>query len=90
MLKSASKCKFGLLLFFLLSSLSASSRALDNTSTDALVGDVRDFLQQETGHLTPPHLKYFSHWLLLCCLEAAAMETKNSQKKIWLQSPEER
>ncbi|XP_011607896.1 DNA replication ATP-dependent helicase/nuclease DNA2 [Takifugu rubripes] len=64
-------------------------RALDNTTADALVGVVRDFLQQETGHLTPPHLKYFSHWLLLCCLEAAAMETKNTQKKIWLQSPEE-
>lgn len=84
-LKSAS-FKFGLLLFFLLFSF---SRALDNTSADALGGAVHDFLQLETAHLTPPHLKYFSHWLLLCCLEAAAMETKNSQKKIWLQSPEE-
>uniref|UniRef100_A0A7N8XAC3 DNA replication ATP-dependent helicase/nuclease n=1 Tax=Mastacembelus armatus TaxID=205130 RepID=A0A7N8XAC3_9TELE len=41
---------------------------------------VCDFLQQETGHLTSPHLSYFSHWLLLCCLEAATMEAKNGRK----------
>lgn len=76
--------------FFLLRSLSASSRALDGTSAEAPEDVVRDFLQQETGHLTPPHLRYFSHWLLLCCLEAATTEAKNSQKNIWLQSPEER
>uniref|UniRef100_A0A672GL39 DNA replication ATP-dependent helicase/nuclease n=1 Tax=Salarias fasciatus TaxID=181472 RepID=A0A672GL39_SALFA len=50
---------------------------------------VRDFLQEETGHLTPQHLKYFSHWLLLCCLEGATMEAKNSRKRVWLQIPEE-
>lgn len=51
---------------------------------------MRDFLQQETGHLTPPHLTYFSHWLLLCCLEAATMEAKNGRKRAWLQTAEER
>uniref|UniRef100_A0AAQ5YF75 DNA replication ATP-dependent helicase/nuclease n=1 Tax=Amphiprion ocellaris TaxID=80972 RepID=A0AAQ5YF75_AMPOC len=50
---------------------------------------VQDFLQQETGHLTLPHLNYFSHWLLLCCLEAATMETKNSRKRVWLQTVQE-
>uniref|UniRef100_A0A8C4ELT8 DNA replication ATP-dependent helicase/nuclease n=1 Tax=Dicentrarchus labrax TaxID=13489 RepID=A0A8C4ELT8_DICLA len=50
---------------------------------------VRDFLQLETGHLTPPHLSYFSHWLLLCCLEAATMEAKNGRKRVWLRTPEE-
>uniref|UniRef100_A0AAQ4R859 DNA replication ATP-dependent helicase/nuclease DNA2 n=1 Tax=Gasterosteus aculeatus aculeatus TaxID=481459 RepID=A0AAQ4R859_GASAC len=43
----------------------------------------------ETGHLIPPHLSYFSHWLLLCCLEAASMEAKNGRKRVWLQTPEE-
>uniref|UniRef100_H3D8F0 DNA replication ATP-dependent helicase/nuclease n=1 Tax=Tetraodon nigroviridis TaxID=99883 RepID=H3D8F0_TETNG len=64
-------------------------RALDGTSAGVSEGVAGDLLQQETGHLTPPHLRYFSHWVLLCCLEAATMETKNSQKNIWLQSPEE-
>uniref|UniRef100_A0A8C7Y0A8 DNA replication ATP-dependent helicase/nuclease n=1 Tax=Oryzias sinensis TaxID=183150 RepID=A0A8C7Y0A8_9TELE len=50
--------------------------------------DVRDFLQQECGHLAQQHLNYFSHWLLLCILEAVTMETKNSRKHIWLQSIE--
>uniref|UniRef100_A0A4W6FYB0 DNA replication ATP-dependent helicase/nuclease n=1 Tax=Lates calcarifer TaxID=8187 RepID=A0A4W6FYB0_LATCA len=50
---------------------------------------VRDFLQEETGHLTPPHLSYFSHWLLLCCLEAATMEAKNGRKRVWLQTVKE-
>uniref|UniRef100_A0AAV2LPH1 DNA replication ATP-dependent helicase/nuclease n=1 Tax=Knipowitschia caucasica TaxID=637954 RepID=A0AAV2LPH1_KNICA len=48
-----------------------------------------DFLDEEIGHITVPHLRYFSHWLLLCCLEAATMESKNRRKNVWLQSPEE-
>ncbi|KAM3624717.1 uncharacterized protein V6R79_000622 [Siganus canaliculatus] len=64
-------------------------RALDDGSADVSEEVVRDFLQQETGHLTPPHLKYFSHWLLLCCLEAATMEAKSGRKRVWLQSSEE-
>ncbi|KAM6943298.1 DNA replication ATP-dependent helicase/nuclease DNA2 isoform 2-T2 [Xenentodon cancila] len=63
-------------------------RAVDTSSADVSEGAVRDFLQQETGHLTPPHLRYFSHWLLLCILEASTMETKNSRKRVWLQSVE--
>ncbi|XP_071344217.1 DNA replication ATP-dependent helicase/nuclease DNA2 [Trachinotus anak] len=64
-------------------------RAVDSSSVDVSEDAVRDFLQQETGHLTPPHLSYFSHWLLLCCLEAATMETKNGRKRVWLQTVEE-
>lgn len=60
------------------------------SSADVSEGVVRDFLQQETGHLTPPHLIYFSHWLLLCCLEAATMDAKNGRKRVWLQTAEER
>ncbi|XP_010730652.3 DNA replication ATP-dependent helicase/nuclease DNA2 isoform X3 [Larimichthys crocea] len=64
-------------------------RALDGSSAEDSEDVVRDFLQQETGHLTPPHLRYFSHWLLLCCLEAATMEAKNGRKRVWLRTPEE-
>lgn len=71
-------------------SLLFSSRSLGGGSADVSEGVVHDFLQQETGHLTPPHLTYFSHWLLLCCLEAATMETKNGRKRVWLQTAEER
>lgn len=67
-----------------------SFRSLNGGSADVSEGVVRDFLQQETGHLTPPHLTYFSHWLLLCCLEAATMEAKNGRKRVWLQTAEER
>ncbi|XP_040025069.2 DNA replication ATP-dependent helicase/nuclease DNA2 isoform X1 [Gasterosteus aculeatus] len=64
-------------------------RAVNGGSADVCEDVVRDFLQQETGHLIPPHLSYFSHWLLLCCLEAASMEAKNGRKRVWLQTPEE-
>ncbi|XP_044065123.1 DNA replication ATP-dependent helicase/nuclease DNA2 [Siniperca chuatsi] len=64
-------------------------RAVDGSSADICEDVVHDFLQEETGHLTPPHLSYFSHWLLLCCLEAATMETKNGRKRVWLQTAEE-
>ncbi|XP_035007188.2 DNA replication ATP-dependent helicase/nuclease DNA2 [Hippoglossus stenolepis] len=64
-------------------------RAVDSSSADVSEDVVRDFLQQETGHLTPPYLKYFSHWLLLCCLETATMEAKNGRKRVWLQTVEE-
>uniref|UniRef100_A0A3B3D4K1 DNA replication ATP-dependent helicase/nuclease n=1 Tax=Oryzias melastigma TaxID=30732 RepID=A0A3B3D4K1_ORYME len=49
---------------------------------------ILNFYKQESGHLAPQHLNYFSHWLLLCLLEAVTMETKNTRKHIWLQSIE--
>ncbi|XP_028258296.1 DNA replication ATP-dependent helicase/nuclease DNA2 isoform X2 [Parambassis ranga] len=63
-------------------------RALDTSSADVSKDVVREFLEQETGHLTQPHLSYFSHWLLLCCLEAATMEAKSRRKSVWLQTVE--
>uniref|UniRef100_A0A8C6UWA6 DNA replication ATP-dependent helicase/nuclease n=1 Tax=Neogobius melanostomus TaxID=47308 RepID=A0A8C6UWA6_9GOBI len=64
-------------------------RALDGDSEHLQEGAIREFLDQETGHITVPHLRYFSHWLLLCRLESATMESKNGRKKVWLLSPEE-
>ncbi|XP_038557223.1 DNA replication ATP-dependent helicase/nuclease DNA2 [Micropterus salmoides] len=64
-------------------------KAVDGSSVDVCEDVVRDFLQEETAHLNPPHLSYFSHWLLLCCLEAATMEAKNGRKCVWLQTAEE-
>ncbi|XP_057707140.1 DNA replication ATP-dependent helicase/nuclease DNA2 [Corythoichthys intestinalis] len=60
-------------------------RVLEGTSAD--ISD--EFLQQETGHLTATHLDYFTHWLLLCSLEAASMEARNGRKRIWLQTSAE-
>uniref|UniRef100_A0AAQ6A6L2 DNA replication ATP-dependent helicase/nuclease n=1 Tax=Amphiprion ocellaris TaxID=80972 RepID=A0AAQ6A6L2_AMPOC len=45
-------------------------RAVDPSSADVSEDVVQDFLQQETGHLTLPHLNYFSHWLLLWTLQS--------------------
>ncbi|XP_017274119.1 DNA replication ATP-dependent helicase/nuclease DNA2 [Kryptolebias marmoratus] len=64
-------------------------RVAESSSEDVSEEVVRTFLQQETGHLTLPHLNYFSHWLLLCCLEASTMEARNGRKRVWLQSVEE-
>ncbi|MEQ2218565.1 hypothetical protein XENOCAPTIV_005039, partial [Xenoophorus captivus] len=64
-------------------------RVVDSTAADLREDVVRAFLQQETGHLTLPHLSYFAHWLLLCSLEASTMEAKNGRKRVWLQSVEE-
>ncbi|XP_055087707.1 DNA replication ATP-dependent helicase/nuclease DNA2 isoform X1 [Periophthalmus magnuspinnatus] len=64
-------------------------RALGGNSEHLPEGVIRDFLDQETSHITVPHLRYFSHWLLLCCLEAKTMESKNGRKNVWLLSPEE-
>uniref|UniRef100_A0A671YL56 DNA replication ATP-dependent helicase/nuclease n=1 Tax=Sparus aurata TaxID=8175 RepID=A0A671YL56_SPAAU len=64
-------------------------RALNGSSADVSEDVVHDFLQQETGHLRPPHLSYFSHWMLLCFLEASTMEAKNGRKRVWLQTAEE-
>ncbi|XP_008404057.1 DNA replication ATP-dependent helicase/nuclease DNA2 isoform X2 [Poecilia reticulata] len=61
-------------------------RVVDSTSVDVGEDEVRAFLQQETSHLTHPHLDYFAHWLLLCSLEASTMEAKSGRKRVWLQS----
>ncbi|XP_058242748.1 DNA replication ATP-dependent helicase/nuclease DNA2 isoform X2 [Hemibagrus wyckioides] len=52
--------------------------------------DPQGFLQVECEHLNQLHLQYFSHWLLLCSLEALTMESKGGRRNIWLQSAQER
>ncbi|CAG5854382.1 unnamed protein product [Menidia menidia] len=64
-------------------------RVVDSSCADTVEDVVREFLQQETGHLTLLHMRYFSHWLLLCGLETSTMEAKNGRKRVWLQSAEE-
>ncbi|KAJ3592791.1 hypothetical protein NHX12_005130 [Muraenolepis orangiensis] len=66
------------------------ARVVEGSSPDVPQDAVSDFLLEETGHLAAPHLAYFSHWLLLCCLEAVTMELKNSRRNVWLQTAEER
>uniref|UniRef100_A0A672N518 DNA replication ATP-dependent helicase/nuclease n=1 Tax=Sinocyclocheilus grahami TaxID=75366 RepID=A0A672N518_SINGR len=41
-------------------------------------------------HLSHVHLQYFSHWLLLCTLEALTMENKGGRRNIWLQTAQQR
>ncbi|CAL8243483.1 unnamed protein product [Lota lota] len=65
-------------------------RVVEGSPSDVPQAAVTDFLQEETGHLTGPHLSYFSHWLLLCCLETTTMELKNGRRHVWLQTAEER
>ncbi|KTG04793.1 hypothetical protein cypCar_00001704 [Cyprinus carpio] len=48
------------------------------------------FVQSESEHLSPVHLQYFSHWLLLCTLEALTMENKAGRRIIWLQTAQQR
>ncbi|XP_030232476.1 DNA replication ATP-dependent helicase/nuclease DNA2 [Gadus morhua] len=65
-------------------------RVVEGPPSDVPQDAVTDFLLEETGHLTGPHLSYFSHWLLLCCLESVTMEQKSSRRNVWLQSADER
>uniref|UniRef100_A0A672NBB4 DNA replication ATP-dependent helicase/nuclease DNA2 n=1 Tax=Sinocyclocheilus grahami TaxID=75366 RepID=A0A672NBB4_SINGR len=48
------------------------------------------FVQSESEHLSHVHLQYFSHWLLLCTLEALTMENKGGRRNIWLQTAQQR
>uniref|UniRef100_A0A6Q2X5L2 DNA replication ATP-dependent helicase/nuclease DNA2 n=1 Tax=Esox lucius TaxID=8010 RepID=A0A6Q2X5L2_ESOLU len=50
----------------------------------------QSMVQREIEHLKEAHLLYFSHWLLLCALEAQTMERKGGRRNIWLQSAQER
>ena len=62
-------------------------RALE---TDPVGAPQQPFLELESQHLTQPQLQYFSHWVLLCALEARTMEAKGGRRNIWLQSAQER
>ncbi|XP_036411425.1 DNA replication ATP-dependent helicase/nuclease DNA2 [Megalops cyprinoides] len=67
------------------------SRAVESEGSDDLPAQGQPpFLAQESQHLRERHLKYFSHWVLLCALEASTMEKKGGRQNIWLLSTEER
>ncbi|XP_027030719.2 DNA replication ATP-dependent helicase/nuclease DNA2 isoform X1 [Tachysurus fulvidraco] len=66
------------------------SRAVEKGPGESPSKDPQAFLQLESKHLNQIHLQYFSHWLLLCSLEALTMESKGGRRNIWLQSAQER
>lgn len=66
------------------------SRAVEKAPGACPSEDPQAFIQIESEHLNQLHLQYFSHWLLLCSLEALTMESKGGRRNIWLQSAQER
>ncbi|XP_030628088.1 DNA replication ATP-dependent helicase/nuclease DNA2 [Chanos chanos] len=66
------------------------NRAEEQAAGQSPSEPAQTFLQEETQHLLPAHLHYFSHWLLLCTMEASTMERKGGRQHIWLQSARER
>ncbi|XP_034158646.2 DNA replication ATP-dependent helicase/nuclease DNA2 isoform X1 [Pangasianodon hypophthalmus] len=66
------------------------NRAVEKAPGACPSEDPQAFLQLESEHLNQLHLQYFSHWLLLCSLEALTMESKGGRRNIWLQSAQER
>ncbi|XP_041921126.1 DNA replication ATP-dependent helicase/nuclease DNA2 isoform X1 [Alosa sapidissima] len=66
------------------------NKALERDPSGDPSGPEPPFLEQESAHLSLPHLHYFSHWVLLCALEARTMEAKGGRRNIWLQSAQER
>lgn len=65
-------------------------RAVERDPGASPSDDPQAFLQLESEHLNQLHLQYFTHWLLLCSLEAVTMERKGGRRNIWLQTAEER
>ncbi|XP_065152926.1 DNA replication ATP-dependent helicase/nuclease DNA2 [Paramisgurnus dabryanus] len=66
------------------------NRTIERDPEENLSEDLKAFLQLESQHLSQVHLKYFSHWLLLCTLEALTMENKGGRRNIWLQTSQQR
>ncbi|XP_051504000.1 LOW QUALITY PROTEIN: DNA replication ATP-dependent helicase/nuclease DNA2 [Myxocyprinus asiaticus] len=66
------------------------SRALERDPGENFSEDSHAFVQLESQHLRQVHLQYFSHWLLLCSLEAVTMEKKGGRRNIWLQTAQQR
>lgn len=63
---------------------------MEKDPEENLSENLKAFLQLESQHLSQVHLQYFSHWLLLCTLEALTMENKGGRRNIWLQTPQQR
>uniref|UniRef100_A0A672SIU9 DNA replication ATP-dependent helicase/nuclease n=1 Tax=Sinocyclocheilus grahami TaxID=75366 RepID=A0A672SIU9_SINGR len=66
------------------------NRAVERDPMENCSEDPQAFVQSESEHLSHVHLQYFSHWLLLCTLEALTMENKGGRRNIWLQTAQQR
>lgn len=66
------------------------NRAVERDPVENCSEDPQAFVQSESEHLSQVHLQYFSHWLLLCSLEALTMENKGGRRNIWLQTAQQR
>uniref|UniRef100_A0A8C2KX37 DNA replication ATP-dependent helicase/nuclease n=1 Tax=Cyprinus carpio TaxID=7962 RepID=A0A8C2KX37_CYPCA len=66
------------------------SRAVERDPVENCSENPQAFVQSESEHLSHVHLQYFSHWLLLCTLEALTMENKAGRRNIWLQTAQQR
>uniref|UniRef100_A0A673G9V3 DNA replication ATP-dependent helicase/nuclease n=1 Tax=Sinocyclocheilus rhinocerous TaxID=307959 RepID=A0A673G9V3_9TELE len=66
------------------------NRAVERDPVENCSENPQAFVQSESEHLSHVHLQYFSHWLLLCTLEALTMENKGGRHNIWLQTAQQR
>ncbi|XDV50215.1 hypothetical protein PO909_019314 [Leuciscus waleckii] len=66
------------------------NRAVERDPVGSCSEGPQAFVQSESEHLSQMHLQYFSHWLLLCTLEAFTMENKGGRRNIWLQTSQQR
>ncbi|XP_048060691.1 DNA replication ATP-dependent helicase/nuclease DNA2 isoform X2 [Megalobrama amblycephala] len=66
------------------------NRTVERDPMGSCSEDPQAFVQSEIEHLSQVHLQYFSHWLLLCTLEARTMENKGGRRNIWLQTSQQR
>ncbi|KAH0517040.1 DNA replication ATP-dependent helicase/nuclease DNA2 [Microtus ochrogaster] len=61
------------------------SRAVEEQVDDASVPEgMLSKIQEETRHLKPTHLKYFSLWCLMLTLESQSKDHGKSHQSIWL------
>lgn len=60
------------------------SRAVEEQADDTSVPeDMLSKIQEETRHLKPTHLKYFSLWCLMLTLESQSKDHRKSHQNIW-------
>lgn len=60
------------------------SRAVEEQADDTSVPeDMLSKIQEETRHLKPTHLKYFSLWCLMLTLESQSKDHRKNHQNIW-------
>ncbi|XP_040588189.1 DNA replication ATP-dependent helicase/nuclease DNA2 [Mesocricetus auratus] len=66
------------------------SRAVEEQVDDTSVPEgMLSKIQEETRHLKPTHLKYFSLWCLMLTLESHSKDNRKNHQNIWLMSAPE-